>query len=123
MFTVKKIIALGFLLIPFIAAAQLPVKMSLAMQVWLFVRDFLNQLTIIVIGLPVVYFSWSTFKFLGAIRTGGNDAELKKRKSAVIKGIISIVAVILVWNLIIWIFFPVWVGPADTSRNSIQEPL
>lgn len=93
----KKVIASGILLTPFVTFAQISAGVGTATSLIEFLKDALKTATVLILAAAVVYFLWNVFGFVAA----GGDAEKRSEKqSGIIYGVIGIAVMVSIWGLV-----------------------
>ena len=93
----KKIIALGFVLTPFMAGAQIAQGASTVSGLIAFLKDGLSTLTVLILAAAVVYFLWNVF---GYVIASGDETARKEKQSGIIYGVIGIAVMVSIWGLV-----------------------
>lgn len=89
--TIKKLLPLAWLAVPFIASAQTIENIVAKIQ------SIATLLVPIFITIALIYFIYGVIKYITA---GGEEEERKKARNTIIYGIIGLFAIVSVWGLI-----------------------
>lgn len=92
----KKIIAFGIALAPFIASAQLG-GVGNVNSLINFLKGALNTATILILAAAVVFFMWGVFQFVAA---AGDEEARQTGRNHIIYGIIGIAVMVSIWGLV-----------------------
>lgn len=93
----KKVIAFGFLLMPFMAGAQIAQGASTVSGLIAFLKDTLSTATVLILAAAVVYFLWNVF---GYVMSAGDPDARKEKQNGVIYGVIGIAVMVSIWGLV-----------------------